>query len=176
MNRENTKVITGPGTRFSYCSVWAPRSANGRKPRYGVCLLIPKTDQETVEKIRAAIQRAYVDGAEVLKNEDGSLPPIASLKMPMRDGDGERPEDPAYKGQWYLNATSVQPPEVVDDQVRAIFNRASFYSGCYGRASIYFYAYRNEETRGIACGLNHVQKLRDGEALTNRTSAVEDFT
>jgi len=29
---------------------------------------------------------------------------------------------------------------------------------------------------GIACGLNHLQKMQDGEALGGRTSVDEDFT
>ena len=31
MNNYPVKVITGPETRFSYCSVWEPKSINGRQ-------------------------------------------------------------------------------------------------------------------------------------------------
>lgn len=175
MSKENTKVITGPDTRFSYCCVWDPRSYGGRKPRYSIVLLIPKSDKDTVEKIREAIQNAYLDGAEVLKNEDSTLPTLASLKTPMRDGDKERPDDPVYAGYWFLNASSLQAPEIVDERRNAITNRDAFYSGCYGRASISFRAYCNGDAKGITCGLNNLQKLRDGEALNSRTSAAEDF-
>ena len=37
----STKVITGLSTRFSYCSVWEPKSINGGNLRYSVALLIP---------------------------------------------------------------------------------------------------------------------------------------
>ena len=49
----STKVITGSNTRFSYCSVWEPKSINGGDPRYSVSLLIPKSDKDTVAKIHA---------------------------------------------------------------------------------------------------------------------------
>ena len=51
----STKVITGKDTRFSYCSVWEPKSINGGDPRYSVSLLIPKTDKDTVGKINAVL-------------------------------------------------------------------------------------------------------------------------
>ena len=44
-----------------------------------------------------------------------------------------------------------------------------------GRASISFYAFNSNGNKGIACGLNNLQKLRDGEPLGGRTSAEDDF-
>ena len=44
MKNSDTKVITGK-VRFSYCSVWEPKSINGGEPRYSVSLLIPKSDK-----------------------------------------------------------------------------------------------------------------------------------
>ena len=49
------------------------------------------------------------------------------------------------------------------------------YSGCYGRVSLTFYAFNMNGNRGIACGLNNNQKLRDGEPLGNYLSAEEEF-
>ena len=61
------KVITGPDTRWSYANVWEPKSINGGAPKYSVSLIIPKSDTKTVNKIKAAIQAAYEEGAAKLK-------------------------------------------------------------------------------------------------------------
>lgn len=174
MNNNATKVITGPNTRFSYCSVWEPKSINGGEPRYSVSILIPKDDQETVKKIRDAISLAYREGESKLKGK-GAVPPLKALKTPLRDGDTERPDDPAYANMWFLNANSAHAPQIVDGACNPILDRAEFYSGCYGRASVTFYAFNSNGNRGIACGLNNLQKLRDGEPLGGRTTAEADF-
>ena len=174
MSDNAAKVITGPNMRFSYCSVWEPKSINGGDPRYSVSVLIPKTDKETVRKIREAINAAYREGEGKLKGK-GSLPPLSALKTPLRDGDTERPDDPAYTGMWFLNANSTHAPQIVDAACNPILDRAEFYSGCYGRASITFFAFSSNGNRGIACGLNNLQKLRDGEPLGGRTTAAADF-
>jgi len=170
----STKVITGNHIRFSYCSVWEPKSINGGDPRYSVSLLIPKSDKDTVAKIRAAIEAAYHEGESRLKGK-GSLPPLSALKTPLRDGDTERPDDPAYAGCWFLNANSTRPVGIVDAACKPILDRSEFYSGCYGRASITFFAFNTNGNRGIACGLNNLQKLRDGESLGGSASAEADF-
>lgn len=173
IKNSDTKVITGK-VRFSYCSVWEPKSINGGEPRYSVSLLIPKSDKETVAKINAAIEAAYHEGEFKLKGK-GSLPPMKAIKLPLRDGDTERPDDPAYAGCWFLNANSTIAPNIVDASCSPILDRSEFYSGCYGRASIVFFAFNSNGNRGIACGLNNLQKLKDGEPLGGRSSAEADF-
>ena len=59
--------------------------------------------------------------------------------------------------------------------VKKILTRSEVYSGVYGRASISFYAFNSNGNRGIACGLNNLQKIRDGEPLGGRASAESDF-
>ena len=38
-----------------------------------------------------------------------------------------------------------------------------------------FYAFNVDGNRGIACGLNNIQKLMDGRPLGGRPRAEEDF-
>jgi hypothetical protein len=64
---------------------------------------------------------------------------------------------------------------VVDASLNPIITADEFYSGCYGRASISFYAYNTSGNKGIAAGLNNIQKLEDGERLAGGSSAEEDF-
>lgn len=89
------KVITGPQTRWSFCNVWEAKSINGGTPKYSVSLIIPKSDTVTVDKINAAIQAAYTEGESKLKGNGRSVPPLSSIKTPLRDGDMERPDDEA---------------------------------------------------------------------------------
>ena len=109
-----TKVITGPRTRWSYANVWDPKSINGGAPKYSVSLIIPKSDTQTVEKIKAAIQAAYEEGQSKLKGNGKSVPALDLIKTPLRDGDRERPDDPTYAGCYFINANSATAPGIVD--------------------------------------------------------------
>ena len=170
------KVITGKDTRWSYCNVWEAKAINGGTPKFSVSLLIPKSDTVTVKKIKAAIEAAYREGEAKLKGNGKTVPPLTAIKTPLRDGDAERPDDPAYAGHYFLNANSATAPGIVDADCQPILTRSEVYSGVYGRASISFYAFNSSGNRGIACGLNNLQKIRDGEPLGGRASAESDFS
>ena len=170
-----TKVITGPKTRWSYANVWDPKSINGGTPKYSVSLIIPKSDVATVKKIEAAIQAAYEEGESKLKGNGKSVPSLKVLKTPLRDGDLERPDDAAYADSYFINANSASAPGIVDADRQPILERSEVYSGVYGRASINFYAFNSNGNKGIACGLNNLQKIADGEPLGGKSRAEDDF-
>jgi hypothetical protein len=169
------KVITGPDTRWSYANVWEPKSINGGTPKYSVSLIIPKSDTKTVAKLKAAIEAAYHEGESKLKGNGKTVPPLAALKTPLRDGDTERPDDDAYANAYFINANATTAPGIVDADRNPILTRSEVYSGVYGRASISFYAFNSNGNKGIACGLNNLQKVRDGEPLGGKASAESDF-
>ena len=169
------KVITGPDTRWSFANVWEAKSIAGGTPKYSVSLIIPKSDIRTVAKIKAAIEAAYHEGEARLKGNGKSVPPLSTIKSPMRDGDTERPDDPAYANSYFINANSAAAPGIVDADRNVIVTRSEVYSGVYGRASINFYAFNSNGNRGIACGLNNLQKVRDGEPLGGKPRAEDDF-
>ena len=169
------KVITGPDTRWSYANVWEPKSINGGTPKYSVSLIIPKSDTKTVTKLKAAIEAAYHEGESKLKGNGKTVPPLAAIKTPMRDGDVERPDDPAYANAYFINANSATAPGIVDADRNPVITRSEVYSGVYGRASINLYAFNSNGNKGIACGLNNLQLIRVGEPLGGKTSAENDF-
>lgn len=170
-----TKVITGVNTRWSYANIWDPKSINGGTPKYSVSLIIPKSDTVTVGKVKAAIQSAYEEGESKLKGNGKTVPALSTLKTPLRDGDLERPDDEAYANSYFINANSATAPGVVDANRQPIIDRSDVYSGVYGRASINFYAFNSNGNRGIACGLNNLQKIKDGEPLGGKSRAEDDF-
>ena len=164
-----TKVVTGK-VRFSYAHVFQPQaSQDGGTPKYSVSLIIPKSDTDTVNKINKAIEQAKTENAAVW---GGTVP--KGLKGGLRDGDAEK-DDPAYANSFFVNANSANKPGVVDANMNPIIDPSEFYSGCYGRASVTLYPYNASGTKGIAVGLNNVQKLEDGEKLGGGTSAAVDF-
>jgi hypothetical protein len=175
VNQNPMKVITGPNTRWSYANVWEAKSINGGTPKFSVSLIIPKSDTQTLAKIKAAIEAAYREGESKLKGNGKTVPPLTAIKTPLRDGDAERPDDPAYANAYFINANSATAPGIVDADLQPILERSEVYSGVYGRASINLYAFNSNGNKGIACGLNNLQKIRDGEPLGGKSRAEDDF-
>ena len=83
-----TKVVTSKKVRFSYANLLAPKSpVEGAEPVYSVSLIISKDDTYTLDKVKVAIQAAYEEGANKLKGNGKVVPPFASLRPVLRDGD-----------------------------------------------------------------------------------------
>lgn len=162
--------------RASYAYVFEPQaSKDGGEPKYQITMLIPKSDTATVQAIQAGIAQAQQDGLQRVFG--GQMP--ARLETPLYDGDGVRrsgePFGEECRGHWVVRASSKSRPSVVGLDVQPIIDPNAFYSGCYARATINFFAYNKNGNRGVACGLNNVQKIADGEPLSGRTTAEEDF-
>lgn len=166
-----TKVITGI-VRLSYANVWEPKSINGGAEKFSVSLIIPKSDTKTIAAINAAVDAAIEEGRVKL---GGKVPNKSALKLPLRDGDIDRPDDEAYANAYFVNANSSTAPQIVNQQVEPILDRSEVYSGVYARVSINFYAFNSNGNKGIACGLGNIQKVRDGEPLGSRSNAADDF-
>lgn len=166
-----TKVVTGV-VRLSYANVWEPKSINGGTEKYSVSLIIPKSDTKTIAAINAAVDAAIEEGKGKF---GGKIPNKAALKLPLRDGDIDRPDDEAYANSYFVNANSTTAPQIVNRQLEPILDRSEVYSGVYARVSINFYAFNSNGNKGIACGLGNIQKIRDGEPLGGRTNAADDF-
>lgn len=174
MSQQTNKVVTPDEVRFSYAQVLAPRRGENddEKPTYSTAILIPKTATKTLKAIKAAIEVAK----ETAKSKcwGGKIP--ANLKLPIRDGDEERPDDPAYAGMYFLNAKTTRKPSVIDVNRRQLEDPNEFYSGCWGKVSIDFYGYKHSGNVGVGVGLGNILKLRDDEALGGvHSDAFSDF-
>lgn len=120
-----TKVVIP--CRISFANIFEPKSINGSEAKYSVSCLIPKTDKKILLAIHKAIEAAKEDGKT--RKWSGKIPP--NLKMPLRDGDIDRPDDENYQEHFFLNATSKDAPQVVDRHVQPILDPMMVYSGCY---------------------------------------------
>jgi len=167
----NSTDVTTELVRFSYCQVFEPKAHEiGDKEKYSVSLLIDKDDEKTLRRIKAAIKAAAEAGKDT--KFGGKIP--KNLKTPLRDGDDEREDDENYENKMFVNANSVRQPSVVDKKLNAIMDKEEFYSGCYGKAAINFYAYKTEKgVKGIACGLSHLMKVKDGDKLGGSRISLE---
>ena len=178
-----TKVLTGE-VRISYEHLNKPyihpsqMGQPGAKARYGVTLLIPKTDTATKADIDSAIQAAYEAG--VRDKWKGLRPQLSSPLI--WDGDGKRKSGddfgPECKGHWVLTANTpddTRKPEVVDaSNINVPLAPQDIYSGMYARVTLNFFSFAGVN-KGVGCGLGNVMKTRDGEPLSGGASAASDF-
>lgn len=172
-------AVTINDVRFSYCNLFQPKAPFNNpqgEPKYSVTVLVPKTNTAAKAVIDNAIAQAIDAG--VSSKWNGVRPPQPAICV--HDGDGPRPSDGSAfgeecKGCWVFTASTKQPPFVVDEYVQNIIDPTKVYSGMWGNANVTFFAYNNAGKKGIGCGLNGVQKIRDGEALGGQITAQEAF-
>lgn len=170
-------TITIGEVRFSYTHLFQPYAQQqAAEPKYSTTILVPKTDAASKAAIDAAVNAAIEQG--VNKCWNGVRPPQPSICV--HDGDGPRPSDgqpfgAECRGHWVFTASSKNAPFVVDTNVQNIINQADVYSGMYGCVNVSFFPYANSGKKGIGCGLNGVQKTRDGEPLGSHVSVEEAF-
>lgn len=173
MSASTTKVVTGE-LRLSYVHLFEKHAAaEDQEPKYSVLLLIPKSDKKTLKALEAARQAAIEQGKT--SRWGGTVP--RNLKNTLRDGDEEYdPEThPEMVGHMFMNVNSKNAPGIVDRKRLPITDSSEVYSGCYARVSLNAYPYSVSGNKGVSFGLNHVQKLRDGEFLGGRSKAEDDF-
>jgi hypothetical protein len=68
-------------------------------------------------------------------------------------------------GRLFMNASTKQQPEVVDEALQPVISAKTVYSGCKFRASITLFWYDTDGNKGIGVSLGPVQKMDDGEPL-----------
>lgn len=173
----STKIITSTEVRLSYENLLTARVQNeGDEPTYSTMVLIPKSDTETVEAIKAAMKAAADDG--IARKWNGKKP--SGLRNPLRDGDVEREDDPNAKGMWFLNAKGprggLEPAFLYAKNGRQISASdpdapSVIYSGVYGRISLNFYPYDRNGNRGVAAGIVAFLSSEHGERLDSKPTA-----
>ena len=165
----NTKVVTG-SVKLNYVNIKEARSnALSSEPKYSITIIIHK-ESNTMDKIYEGIYNATKNGLDIW---DGKVPD--NLISCLKDGGATGRKE--YEDSFYINATSKYRPQVVDKDLK-ILSPDELYNGCLGRVSINFYPYNHKESGncGISCELLNLQKLKDGEKIVNRASAVDDFS
>ena len=156
--------------RFAYLNCWRPVAQYNGVQKYTVAAVVEKNDKATVTQLE--------DTIEFVKNQSvqlwgGRIP--MNLKLPLHDGDEEKPDNAAFRNCYYINAKSKDAPQIVDSRVQPITDQTEVYSGCYGKISLTLYSYNFGGAKGIAAWLGNIQKLRDGDRFTGKIGAQDEF-
>lgn len=171
--QQETKVVTGP-CRLSYVHVFdAYSQKEDDEKKFSVMLLIPKTDKATIKKLRKAEKVALENGRTT--KFKGKLPANPGSIIHDCDEEDDLEEYPEREGHYRMGVSSKERPGLVDQNVQPILDSTEIYSGCYARASLNAYPYNTNGNKGVSFGLNHLQKLADGEPLGGRSRAEDDF-
>lgn len=167
------RVIT-PVFRVSFPSVFEAKSFDGGAPKFSVSAVWDPAKFTAKEKALWDQMMGLADEAslERFKKKMNDLP--GNFKKAIRDG-AEKADLAGYgDGTFFANLSSKMKPGVIDRDQSPITNPDEFYPGCYARATITAYSYDNKG-KGVAFGLQNLQKVADGERLDSRTDAAEDF-
>lgn len=161
------KCIT-PEFRVSFPNVFEPKAFEGNDPKYGIVMLFDKSQDlsKLKELMKKAVEEKWPD---VAKRPKG-------LRNPIRDGDVDKAGVDGYQNKVFITASSKMKPALVDQNMQPIISAEDFYAGCYARASLTCYAYDKMGNKGVAFGLQNIQKMRDGEPFSGRSKPEDDFT
>ncbi|MCO8291288.1 DUF2815 family protein [Tetragenococcus halophilus] len=170
-----TKVVTNK-VRLSFAHVLEPHAFEGQEPKYSTMVLIPKSDEETLNSIKSAIKTAYEDAkSDKLKGVKPN-----NLKTTLRDGDDEFDTEgqPEFKDTMFINVSSKTAPQIVKRESGNMIKTTDpddVYSGVYAMVSMNFYAYNTAGNKGVSAGLNNILTTGKGDFLGGRASAESDF-
>lgn len=175
---ELKKYVT-PVFRASFVNAFEARAMEeGQKPKFGLTAVwtpskFSESDKVRWKKILAALNE---ESMSRFKKKWKDLP--ANYKKGLRDGAEKADLEGFGEGTRFANLTSMMRPGVVDVNREPIGpehgNTDELYSGCYCRATVTVYSYDNKG-KGVALGLQNIQKIKDGPRLDARTDAAEDF-
>jgi hypothetical protein len=170
-SRQSTQMKIGPFTG-AYAQGLFEASAIDEKqePKYGITLLVPKA---VAEKELAQLKKmiAFV-AAEKFGPNWVKLP---NFKLPIRDGDVEKPDKKEFAGMMFIGARSKNPPGVVDRHLKRITDKDEAYSGCKFVLQVNVYAFDAGGSKGVALGLNNALVFEKGERIDGRIGAEEAF-
>lgn len=162
-----TKFVTNL-VKFVNVNLYKPYlAADNAQPKYCLTLIIPKSEKSEISRLKKAFEETALANKDFLSSK-----PLKKHSIGLKDGD--KREDPVFADSYYLTATSIEKPGIVDVDINPIIDADELYDGCLGRASITLYPYVTNVSSGIAVGLNNVQKLKDGKKV-NLQSGISDF-
>lgn len=171
MSKAKTKSNTmTPRFRAFYANVWEPRAMQeGAEPVYSVMMVFDKEAQQTAEF--KSLKKMAMDAA---KEKFGDKLP-ANLRTPFRKGSEKLDTNGMEADFVFVNAKSKYKPGIVNQIAQDIIDKDEFYSGCFARATVTCYAYDQKGNKGVAFGLQNLQKLGEGDVLGGRKAAKDEF-
>jgi hypothetical protein len=163
----NTKYVT-PEVACSFPYLF---EVSDYTNKFGLSVPISNSEKNEIKTIKTLIGNA----AENKWGKKARAEVGKKIAMPLRSGDDEKGDDEIYQGTTFFSANSSKKPGVVGKDLKPIVDTEEIYPGCIIRASVNFYAYDYKGKKGVACGLQNVMKVKDGEAIGGRATAENDF-
>lgn len=165
-----TRITTGK-VRLSFPYLFEPYARNPNdKPKYSTMVMFPKSDTETLEKLRKAEAEAAAEAKAW-----GGRPP-KKWDSVIHDGDEDDLERwPEREGMYHFSTRSDFAPQVVDRNVQAILDQTEVYSGVYARVSVTAFTFDFNGKKGVGFALGNVQILGGGSNLGGGAPASADF-
>lgn len=166
------KITTGL-VRLSYAHLLEPGTMPGGADKYSGSFIIPKSDKRGVAILENAI--------DTIKNDKDAIAKWGGkntgIRIPLRDGDIDRPEDAAYADSYFFNANASvdHKPKVFNRDRVEIADPEEIYSGCWVQAVVSLYPYNSNGNKGIGVGLLAVRKIKDGDSLGGTVVSENDF-
>jgi hypothetical protein len=174
-NELNTKIKIGPALG-SYANIWKPRAVDEKsEPKYSISLLFDKKAAANTPEAKSYAELKRVVEAVAAKKFGPAWSKIRNFKLPMRDGDVEKPDHKEYVGKMFVNASSTRQPGIVGRNLVPITTDSDAYSGCKFVAAVNVYAFEKAGNKGVALGLNNLLVFEKGERIDGRMDATEDF-
>lgn len=177
--KEFLKSMT-PEFRVSFPQVFKPKAFQNNEPKYSIVMLFDKAAQESegFKVLKGLAKKAFVRkfGEAAWNGPKSSTGWPEDYKNPFRRGSEKAEKYEGYGDDViFITASSKNKPGLVDNNLQAIISEEEFYAGCYARATINAYEFDTAGNKGVAFGLNNIQKLRDGEAFSGRVKAEDEF-
>jgi len=166
-----------PVFRVSYPNVFKPKlNKMNNKLEYSVeALFDKKADLSGMKKMA---QEALIEkfGPDQKKWPKNLRSPFKDQVLKTKEIDGKEVLADIYTpGAVFMSLKSNQKPGVVNQNTEDIIDETEFYAGCFARAYVTCYAYLQAGNAGVNFGLQHVQKVKEGDPLGSRIKVEDAF-
>lgn len=175
--KERTSLFTPIG-RACFVHLWEPHAIEeGKEKKFSITLVFDAEKAAELKQLKVACYKAAAEKFGKSVDDVKSMVKKGKLRMPWRPGsDYEEYGEPfSDEGAVFISLSSRNAPGVVNSKAKQILNQNEIYSGMFARASCGVWAYDTKGNKGVTLLLNNVQKTGEGERLSGRMDAEEEF-
>ena len=189
MKKNDRVMVQTPKFRVSFPAVFEPKLPPGKTDpkdaKFSICMLykiaevagdteLDKKNIVDIEPVKAAIRQVMINKFGPNKDQWPK-----NYKNPLRSGmeDAKKDQDGYGEGIVFASASAKREykPGLIDHAKQPITEPSKFYGGCYARATLSVYWYDKGVNKGVAFGLQNIQKWHDGEPFSGRNKPENDF-
>jgi hypothetical protein len=160
-------ALTPPG-RVSFPELYQPKAAApGATPKFSLLLMFKLDEMSDEDKAKLQAMKKAANDACVAEFGVGIGEEYRGEVIQSPFKKSEKKPDYMPPGYVYVRLSGKRRPAVLDQAKNPIPEHApdekAIYGGCWAHVSYGVYTYDMNGNRGVAFGLNKIQKLRDDE-------------